>query len=362
MIVNRGVFSSLLQELKLTDSKDFMEFFRISPQLFHILMDALRDDLTKCHTNYKKPIDPERKLMLTLRYLATGATFRTIHKTFGLGLSTARLAIYDVCSAIQKQLTPSELPNQTAESLRETSEHFYRRWKYPHCIGALARRSIRIKRISGGNITQPYNRNHDLLLQVQAVTDADGMFTFLEIGEYVDTYPFKASSLGQAIMNKEIPIPSEEPVLNATTLPYVFVSDETFPLVANVMRPYPKRNVTYCSTKRAYNHCHSQVRQVAERTFDKMTSRWGILEGTLVVNYNFAKLIVIACCILHNFVERRKTLDNYNDQTLEDITIPGDQATEHGEKKTPINTMGRPAVYALHVRDSIANLIENDLS
>ena len=292
------------------------------------------------------------------RYFATGETFQSLHSQFKMGSSTARQAVYDVCRAIHKRLGPLELPQQTTESLRETSQDFLRLWKYPHCIGALTRKRIRTKCPCTSSSYRRYKQNRSILLQ--AVTNTDGMFTFLDVGDYGhqdNAFFFKNSSLGQAIMNKEISIPDEEPILNSTPLPYVFISDETFPLMTNIMRPYPKRELT--DTKRAYNHCHSQARHVVEHAFASMTSRWEVLLRNLIMNPDHAKLVVIACCILHNFVRRKEKLDYYNDPALKDIQQRAAQAT----MSTRYEALGgRSTDHAMYVRDSFANLIANELS
>ncbi|KAK3795241.1 hypothetical protein RRG08_056300 [Elysia crispata] len=90
-----------------------------------------------------------------------------------MGSSTARQAVYDVCRAIHKRLGPLELPQQTTESLRETSQDFLRLWKYPHCIGALTRKRIRTKCPCTSSSYRRYKQNRSILLQ--AVTNTDGM-------------------------------------------------------------------------------------------------------------------------------------------------------------------------------------------
>ena len=61
-----GPSSGIMLELK-ADCSEFVNYFRISHQLFQVLLEALQHDLRRCRTNFQKPIDPDIKLMLTLR-------------------------------------------------------------------------------------------------------------------------------------------------------------------------------------------------------------------------------------------------------------------------------------------------------
>ncbi|KAJ4793852.1 nuclease [Rhynchospora pubera] len=71
-------------------------------------------------------------------------------------------------------------------------------------------------------------------------------------------------------------------------------------------RPIASR---YSCPEELYNHRHAQLRNVIERTFGVLKMRFKILK--CMPNYKYRKqtLIVMACCILHNFIKMENQPD-----------------------------------------------------
>ncbi|ROI15250.1 hypothetical protein DPX16_1403 [Anabarilius grahami] len=82
-----GEFYRLVQELKMYHER-FRGYFRMSVSEFENLLQQLAPSLTKEQTHYRKPIDPEQRLAVCLRFLSTGDSYRTIASSFRLGVST----------------------------------------------------------------------------------------------------------------------------------------------------------------------------------------------------------------------------------------------------------------------------------
>jgi hypothetical protein len=58
---------------------------------------------------------------------------------------------------------------------------------------------------------------------------------------------FRAYTLGEILEKEElhIPYPTSLPLDDSgETFPYYFVADEAFPLIINLMRPYPRKMLT----------------------------------------------------------------------------------------------------------------------
>ncbi len=109
---------------------------------------------------------------------------------------------------------------------------------------------------------------------------------------------------------------------NNVVLPHVFTCDEAFPLLANVMRPYPGDNLTV--EQRVFNYrcelwfsahvtlnlsiiaCHyyrlSRARRVIENTFGILVARWRSMLYTIHMHPQNAELAIKACIMLHNHV------------------------------------------------------------
>ena len=62
----------LIKEMEKKDVSGFINYVRMSPYQFHTLCEGIKNDIMKPVTRFHRPISPEDRLILTLRYLATG--------------------------------------------------------------------------------------------------------------------------------------------------------------------------------------------------------------------------------------------------------------------------------------------------
>ena len=62
-----GEFHRLVQELRL-DQQIFLQYFRMTPETFDNLLHVVGPHIHKQTTNYRKPISPEQRLAICLRY------------------------------------------------------------------------------------------------------------------------------------------------------------------------------------------------------------------------------------------------------------------------------------------------------
>ncbi|KAH7691267.1 nuclease HARBI1-like protein, partial [Aphelenchoides avenae] len=58
----------------------------------------------------REPVHPEQRLIVTLKYLATGNTLRSLAFDFFLGEWTVRSIVNDTCKAIHQELLPLYVP------------------------------------------------------------------------------------------------------------------------------------------------------------------------------------------------------------------------------------------------------------
>ena len=68
--------------------QDWLMNFRVSKATFECLCEQLRSSVTKSDTIMRKAIPTEKRIGLTLWFLATGADYRTIGHLFGVSKST----------------------------------------------------------------------------------------------------------------------------------------------------------------------------------------------------------------------------------------------------------------------------------
>lgn len=100
-----------------------------------------------------------------------------------------------------------------------------------------------------------------------------------------------------------IPEPDNVPSTNVK-MPYVFVGDDAFPFMENLIKPFSKR---YLSKKEIiYNYRVLRSRRIIENAFGILASRFRILLNQINLCFEKAITIVLACCYLHNFLRHKK--------------------------------------------------------
>lgn len=71
MILNReneGTYNLLVKKYLMTDDDMFVKFFRVTPGIFHTILDQISDEITTAPCNRTpKPISAEQKLCVALR-------------------------------------------------------------------------------------------------------------------------------------------------------------------------------------------------------------------------------------------------------------------------------------------------------
>ena len=117
--------------------QDWLENFRMSRATFLYLCNELRSAITKDDTTMRKAIPSERRVALTLWFLATNADYRTIGHLFGVSKSTVCVVTKDVCAAIVRKLLPKYIRIPTADGLKDVVEGFKHKWEFPQCAGAV---------------------------------------------------------------------------------------------------------------------------------------------------------------------------------------------------------------------------------
>ena len=65
-----------MADLRNEDMGTYVNFLRMEPDMFRELLERVAPRITKMTTNYRKPIPPGHRLAVTLRYYATGTSYR----------------------------------------------------------------------------------------------------------------------------------------------------------------------------------------------------------------------------------------------------------------------------------------------
>ena len=105
----------------------------------------------------RKTICPKQRFALTLRFLATGGSFRSLEHQFWISIKTISYIIDEVCKAIVTVLAGTYLkfPSYQADWDNIKKKNSNRNGTLPHCIGAFDGKHVEI--IGCGMGSQYYN-------------------------------------------------------------------------------------------------------------------------------------------------------------------------------------------------------------
>jgi hypothetical protein len=95
----------LLRELAIEDPKAYTNALRMSVDLFNELLTMIEPRIKKSDTVMREALNPRLKLEVTLRYLATGDSFKSLSLLFRVPTSTISTFLPDVLQAIHEALS-----------------------------------------------------------------------------------------------------------------------------------------------------------------------------------------------------------------------------------------------------------------
>lgn len=121
------------------------------------------------------------------------------------------------------------------------------------------------------------------------------------MGKNADPTIFDRSTFGKTFRDGTLNIPVPDRISPSTKpLPYVLVWDEAFDIHVNLMRPFPRRNITRDSI--IFNYRLSSARRFVECTFGLLTNKGRIFLRPINLQLCNAQSVVKAACALHNYV------------------------------------------------------------
>ncbi|CAH1979246.1 unnamed protein product [Acanthoscelides obtectus] len=297
-----GEFHHLYVELREYPEK-FFEYLRMSISTYDFLLSKVNRRFTKIMTNYRSPISAEERLVVTLRYLATGSSFRSLAFAFRMGKSTVSNIVFETCQIIWEELVEEFMPIPTENCLKKVIADYFNRWKFPNCFGSIDGKHCQI-RCPPNSGSHYFNYLHYFSVVLQAVADADKKFLTIEVGgrgKQSDGGTFAGSTIFNLLESNffNVPRPTNLPNTNIE-LPYFLIGDEAYPLKSYLMRPYPRRGLN--PKKEYFNKCLSTARKCIECAFGILCAKWRFLNKDIETLPDKACILIKCACILHNLV------------------------------------------------------------
>ena len=278
----------------------------MSPQRFENLLTLVGPSISKQDTNMRKSISAEERLVVTLRFLASGDVQQSLCYSFRIGKPTLSHIIAETCNAIYECLQAVYLhAPQSEEDWLKIAASFNEQWNMPHAIGALDGKHIRMQcpKLTG---TQYYNYKGFFSIVLLAVCDANYCFTMFDLGQFGsnnDSGILANSMMGDLLENNLLKIPQSQ-VINEEIgpVPYYLLGDEIFPLKTWLMRPYPGSLMQ--EDQKVYNYRQSRARRVIENAFGILSARWRIFHKPIRATTANVEKYTLACLALHNYLRQ----------------------------------------------------------
>lgn len=104
---NKNISEHLCKSEDITSVRNFL---RMNENTFEKLLEMVEEKISKRDTHLRSCIPAKLKLIITLRYLATGESFTSLMYNFRISLSSISLFIPDVCKCIYETLKNEYLP------------------------------------------------------------------------------------------------------------------------------------------------------------------------------------------------------------------------------------------------------------
>ncbi|GFX36162.1 protein ALP1-like [Trichonephila clavipes] len=342
-----GASHTLLKELKNEDHTAYRNMLRITGEQFDELLEMVRGKLSKQDTTMKMAIPVTTKLEITLRYLATGDSFKSLEYLFRVPETTISRFLPHVLTEICCVLRPFINVPTTVEEWKKIEKVFLHRWNFPRCCGAIDGKHVLIKRPPGsGSVYYNYKKTYSIILF--PMVDADYCFTYVDVGgngRANDSAVFRNSSLNIAMENKAIGFPED----------HVIIGDDAFPLRPDLMKPFSKHGLS--DEEKIFNYRTSRARRVSENAFGILAWRFRVFSKAIELKPDTIDRVILAACSLHNWLRKtspghympQNALDREDFNTGE--VTPG-QWRLHANTLRPVTSLGsnNPNRTAIQIR------------
>lgn len=179
-------------------------------------------------------------------------------------------------------------------------------WNFPHCLGAIDGKHVRIiPPAHSGSYFYNYKGFHSVVLM--AIANANYEIMYCNIGtngRISDGGVLKNTKFYEKLVSGSLNIPKPAKIEpSERTLPYVFVGDDAFSLGPNLLKPFPHTNVG--KEKTIFNYRLSRARRIIENVFGILAARFRIFHTDIQVRVETIEKIVMACCVVHNFLRKK---------------------------------------------------------
>lgn len=161
-----------------------------------------------------------------------------------------------------------------------------------------------------------------------ALVNSNYEFMYVDIGKQgrmSDGGVIECTSFYQKLIKDKLGMPTNSDTKE--NLNFVLVGDAAFGLHEHILTPYPEKGLDY--HQRIFNYRLSRARNVVENAFGVLAARFRMFHTALAMAPENINVIVLAACVLHNFLRRNST--KYVTRTTFDYENSKTHAMEKGD-------------------------------
>jgi len=163
-----------------SDAEKFSNTFRMSSDSLANLLERIRPLIEKKDTMMRKAIPAKIRLMVTLRYLTSGASFRVLEDIFRIDYTTISKIVPEVCNTLWTALSDEYIKCPTTpEEWMERALRFNEQWHYPQALGAVDGKHVVVQAFGKTGSTFR-NYKHSFSIVLLAIADADYQVKLLQ--------------------------------------------------------------------------------------------------------------------------------------------------------------------------------------
>ena len=254
--------------------QQYWETFRMGKVSFHWLKQALKRHIKGKHTNFKKPLSCGQQLCTCLLYLSTGASFKCIAIMMHSAPSTVQKAVHGVNKAICNEFHSFCAFPTTIEGMKQNAAGFYKRGTKRGGAGVLSRLLFMAMQLTIAAKASPQ------LMCMLYVIILDG---FIEVlvgnpGSMHDSNVFRSSNFWRSIHNGLGSVLwTGRSLVLGTQVPFQIIADSAYACTSFVLPAFKDGVAGQDRNKKRFNRKHAATRNVVERAFGRLKTRWRAL-------------------------------------------------------------------------------------
>ncbi|KAF7143164.1 hypothetical protein RHSIM_Rhsim05G0017500 [Rhododendron simsii] len=250
-------------------------------------------------TMLRLAIPVRQRVAVCIWWLATGEPLRRVSKKFGLGISTCRELVLEVCGAIWSVLMSKFLKRPDEEKMTKVKWEFELISGIPNVGGSIYTTHVPVIE---PEVSAPayFNKSHternqkmSYSITVQGVVDSKGVFTDACIG-----WPGSMSD-DKILENSALSQLASGGLLKDVWI----VGNSGYPLMDWMLVPYAHKPLTW--SQHTFNVKVGEVQRVAKEAFLRLKGRWSCLQKRIEVKPWRLPVVLGAACVLHNICEMR---------------------------------------------------------